>query len=444
VFALAWLIFAQPVLVHEVLYDRAGGEDRATALGLAPDGTAFLTGYSFAETTDFDAVTIAVDTAGRIVWTGRYGSSLHSEDRAWAMAVDSSGNPTVVGGSIADFEQGWDFIALRYQPGGEVGWLRRYDSPAHSDDKPTAVAVLPDGRMVLAGSSKNRPGADSTHGVGRTDWDAFVVWTDSLGETLMTRRFDIERKDDYGTELAVDDSGNYYVCGKGVYGKSGNSAFLVRYDRQGKALWQQLLPAKGAGSMAQGVLVAAAQRLFVFGSAYQSGRSFDYLAAGFGPDGRRLWQWTMDGARGVDIAQAAVSGADSGLVITGQSTGRGTSFDVLTIRLSTDGETLWTRRYSGAQGREDRGWCVERVPGGYVVGATSVGPTGQPDLLLIGYSDVGSELWTWRYSGGGAGETRPVAMKWDQRRGRLLVAGYTNRPETGFDYMLLQIKVPGF
>jgi len=454
VFALAWFLIAQPALVHEVFYDRVGLEDRATALGLGDDGTVFLTGYSFSETTDFDVVTLAVDTARKVVWTRRYGSSLHCEDRAWALAMDSSGCPIAVGGSIGDFAQGWDIIALKYRPNGDSVWFRRYGSPAHSDDKPVAAAVMRDGRMVLAGSSRWKPDAATVREgeivdrkseiVDRSDWDAFTIWTDSLGETLCTRRFDIERKDDYGTGLALDDSGNCYIAGKGVFGKSGTSAFLLKYDRLGFLLWQQLVPGKGPGSMAQGVIATGAGQVVLYGSAYETGRSFDYMASGFHPDGRKRWQWTLDGAKGVDIAQAAVLGPDSGAFITGQSTGQGTSFDVLTVRLSPTGETLWTRRYNGPTSGEDRGWCIERVPGGCVIGATSVGPSGQPDLVLIGYSDAGEKLWTWRYSGGGAGETRPVAMKWDGVRKRLLVAGHTNRPETGFDYLLLEMEIPRF
>ncbi len=437
---LVLLVCAQPVAVHQVSWDGgSGGEDRAAALAVAPNGTAFLTGYSFAESTDFDVVTLAVDTGGRVAWSRRYGSSLRCEDRGWSLVVDAAGGPVAAGGSIADFEQGWDFIALKYGPDGYSAWFRRYDSPQHSDDKPAAVTVGRDGGTVMTGASRMRDTLSS-----RTDWDAYTVWTDSLGETLCTRRFDVELQDDYGTGLALDDSGNCYVSGRGVFGKSGNSAFLLKYNHDGELLWQQLVPGKGPGSMAQGVLAGKERGAVLYGSTYETGRSFDYLASGFGPDGKRLWRWTMDGAKGVDIAQAAVPGPDSGLFITGQSTGKGTSFDVLTVRLSASGETLWTRRYNGPESSEDRGWCIERVPGGCVVGATSVGPTGQPELLLVGYSDAGRELWDWRYSGGGAGETRPVAVKWDAARNRLLVAGYTNRPETGYDYLLLETSVQGF
>ncbi len=129
---------------------------------------------------------------------------------------------------------------------------------------------------------------------------------------------------------------------------------------------------------------------------------------------------------------------------TGQSPGRGgvhagTSFDVLTVRYSNQGETLWTRRYDGPQNDADRGWCIAAGPDGeVVVGATSVGAGGYPDMVLVCYSETGAELWRYRYAG--EGETRPVALDWTGSR--LLVAGYTRTRETGRDYLLLRLE-PG-
>jgi hypothetical protein len=146
----------------------------------------------------------------------------------------------------------------------------------------------------------------------------------------------------------------------------------------------------------------------------------------------------LDGAGSVDIARAACLDARGNLVVTGQSTGRGSSFDVLTVRYSDRGETLWTRRYDGPRGDADRGWCITAGPNGeVVVGATSVGAGGYPDLVLVCYSETGAELWRYRYVG--EGETRPVALGWTGSR--LLVAGYTRTRETGCDYLLLRFEL---
>jgi len=60
-------------------------------------------------------------------------------------------------------------------------------------------------------------------------------------------------------------------------------------------------------------------------------------------------------------------------LLTGQSTGRGTSIDILTVKLGPEGDTIWTRRWNGAQNQADRGWCITADARGRVyVGGTTV------------------------------------------------------------------------
>jgi hypothetical protein len=263
----------------------------------------------------------------------------------------------------------------------------------------------------------------------------------SGGDTAWTRRFDGgSRRDDRGDAVTVDRAGNCYVAGRTTAGSAGTDVLLLSYDPQGRLRWRRTLAGRPRGSdLASGVLVDRAGRPLVFGALHRRVTGFDYLVACFHPDGRPAWKHVLDGAGSVDIARAACLDARGNLTVTGQSTGRGSSFDVLTVRYSDRGETLWTRRYDGPQGDADRGWCVAAGPAGeVVVGATSVGAGGYPDLVLVCYSETGAELWRYRYVG--EGETRPVALGWTGSR--LLVAGYTRTRETGCDYLLLRFE-PG-
>ncbi len=432
-----------PVLVREVVWDGpAHREDKCTGMVLRPDGSVCLAGYSMDKVTDFDFAVIGIDTAGEIAWEQHYGAPLGCEDRPWCLALDSTGAAIAAGGSIADFDYGWDFLLVKYLENGDTAWLRRLDFPAHSDDKPAGIAVGPGDDVFVTGRSRARPDSGS-----RSHWDIATVRYSVDGDTVWTRTFDGPvHGDDQGTAIAVDVHGNSYIAGKATLNPPGTDIVLLKYGPGGEPLWQRALRSEGPGSnLAQAVLLDSTGRCYLLGALYNRGSSFDYATACFSAEGEQVWLRTHDGASSVDIPQAACFDSAGNIVVTGQSTGRGSSFDILTVCYSVQGDTLWTRRYDGPQNSADRGWCITPGPeGGVIVGGSSVGPNGYPDLVLVCYSDDGEELWTYRFSGGGTGETRPVALSWDRRPGetaRLLVGGFVKRPGgTGFDYLLLQLE----
>jgi hypothetical protein len=123
------------------------------------------------------------------------------------------------------------------------------------------------------------------------------------------------------------------------------------------------------------------------------------------------------------------------------------SFDIATVKYSSTGERVWARRYNSTRNDADRGSCVvadrqDRV----IVGGNSVGATGFPDMVLLGYSAEGDTLWTFTHAGTGPGESKPVIIlpapgnsQLATRNSQLLVAGYENNADTGFDYLLMLV-----
>jgi hypothetical protein len=165
---------------------------------------------------------------------------------------------------------------------------------------------------------------------------------------------------------------------------------------------------------------------------------FDYLVAAFDTAGNRRWQDARDGAGSVDIAQAGCLDRDGNIIVTGGSAGRGSSVDILTVKYSPGGDTLWTRRWNGPASGEDRGVGVTGSDDGRVfVAGTSAGAGGRPELVLVGYSPGGELAASYRREGG---EARPAGLAFSG--GRLLVAGHARGATTGLDMLLLEFR-PG-
>lgn len=424
----------QPFVSWGAFYDGpAHEEDKATGLLVDSAGHCYLTGYSFGKETDFDFATVKFNSRGETLWTRRYGSPLNCEDRSWCSALDYEGNLIVCGGSIADMSHGWDFLVIKSRPDGETVWLRRLDFPEHGDDKPAGLAIAPDNSILIVGASR--------HQGRRRDWDIATVKLSPQGDTVWTRLFNGPASgDDYGLALAVDSGGNCYVTGKVVRSPPWTDIALLKFSPEGRLFWQKLLDGPGRMNDFPAGLVLDRSGGYLFGTVTGKGTGFDYFIARFTQNGKILWQRSYDGAHRGDFCQAGRLESAGNLTVTGQSTGQNSSFDIATLKFSSSGRLLWENRYNGPANGADRGYCVTEAGSDRVlVGGTSEGASGYPELVLVSLASAsGDSLWTFRYSGGGAGESRPVALR--VVGNRTLVAGWAFRPESGFDYLLLCLE----
>ena len=429
------------------------GEDRLAGLVTDTAGNCWVSGYSFGDTTDFDFATLRVSPQGKTIWTRRFGSPLKSEDRSWCLCRDSAGSIITAGGSIADYGVGWDFLLIKYDPAGDQVWLRRYDSPFHSDDKPVAIAVGPEDCLYIAGFSKHKPSRESP----RADCDVSLVKYSARGDTLWTRFYNGRAgRDDGAVGVAVDRAGNCYVAAKLTNRTPVTDIALLKYRTDGSLAWSRDIDGPGHSSdLPAAILLSdpplaprSSPRIYLVGSVTGAGTSFDYCASCFDTAGSLLWQQTYDGAGRVDVAAAACVDSAGNLLVTGQSTGRASSVDVATVKYAPSGKQLWVRRYNGRRNGADRGTCIAAgSQGRVIVGGSSVGATGFPDMVLLGYSPKGDTLWTFTLSGTGPGEARPVVIlpvpaqsPLVAHQSSFLVAGYENNTGTGFDYVLMLLE----
>src|SRR3954449_10675079 len=73
------------------------------------------------------------------LWTNRYDVGI--DDEAWAIAVDSNGSAFVTGSSYAGVGTCCDYVTIKYSSAGVSLWTRRYNGPGNSQDIARAIAV---------------------------------------------------------------------------------------------------------------------------------------------------------------------------------------------------------------------------------------------------------------------------------------------------------------
>ena len=194
-----------------------GSNDRDIASGVAVNSSdnVLVAGYAFgtlpgqSSAGGEDAFVRKYNSAGIEQWTRQFGTS--ASDGAWGVAVDSSGNAYVVGGTYGAFPGytnlgGDDAFLRKYNSAGVEQWTRQFGTP--TADEAYGVAVDSSGNVFVAGYTRGAfPGYTNLGG-----YDAFVRQYNSAGVEQRTRQFGTP-DDDIAFGVAVDSSGNVYVAG---------------------------------------------------------------------------------------------------------------------------------------------------------------------------------------------------------------------------------------
>ncbi|MEV4060737.1 alpha/beta hydrolase-fold protein [Nonomuraea dietziae] len=158
----------------------AGAADRLYGLAAAPDGGAYVTGYTKGDLAgpnrgDKDAVLARLAPDGRLAWTRQFGGS--GEDKAYGVAAGPSG-VHAVGSTTAGFEGaaplgGLDGWTAGYAPDGTLQWTSAVGGPG--EDRLNGVAVTTAGLAVVTGVSGGDLLAQAYTATGRRSWSATVA-----------------------------------------------------------------------------------------------------------------------------------------------------------------------------------------------------------------------------------------------------------------------------
>jgi DNA-binding beta-propeller fold protein YncE len=324
----------------------AHGDDVSTALVVTPDGSkVFVTGRTTTAAGDFDYATVAIDAAtGKRLWARRFDGPAHGDDRATALAITPDGTKLYVTGASVGYRGDHDFATIAYAVGdGEQLWVRRFDGPIGGEDQPNAVAVNPDGTAVyVTGRFKNESNGTPSDNIGT------VAYIASGGAEQWSNVYVGYAQDGSGEAraIAVSPDGQHIVV-TGPSSLTGPGAVnldytTISFSTAGLVQWIDHYdgPAKLADvSNAVAISPDGAKVFVTGGSATGTSAGEDYATTAIDmATGSRLWVRRNNGQwSGDDEAAAlAVSPDGSRVVVTGASGNvAGTGTDWSTLAYST-------------------------------------------------------------------------------------------------------------
>ena len=258
---------------------------------------------------------------------------------------------------------------------------------------------------------------------------------------------------DQANAITVDAGGNVYVTGYSGGSGSNWDYATIKYDSAGVLQWNQRY--NGPGNFYDIAYAITADDLgfiYVTGGSYGSGGNYDYLTIKYSSSGDTIWTRRYNGPKNaLDKAYSIVLDDTGNVYITGESEGltgtHGIFEDYATIKYSSSGEFQWVARYNGPAGDYDRANSITIDASGniYVTGISDGGSSGSGDphfdYASVKYNNAGEVQWVSRYNGSnGNDEAKSVEV---DMTGNVFVTGNSPSPSTDYDYVTIKYSSAG-
>ena len=304
-----------------------------------------------------------------------------SVDNAQAVAVQPDGKLVVAGYSNAGTN--YDFVVLRYTPDGSLDTTFDGDGKALVDfggnDNAYGLALLPDGKIAVVGVKD-----DYNFAVARLASDGSLDTTFNLNGKQVT---DFASSQDAAFDVAVQSDGKLVVCGE-----SGYDLALARYNVNGSldtsfGGGDGKVTSDFSGNSDRALALAIRDDGAIVVSGYSNtGSSVDFAVARYLENGTIDTTFGVNGmvtvdlsAGGIDTADGLVILAEGRILVGGQTNAAGTG-DFGMVRYRSDGSLdpyfgtggIVTTDFAGFS---DKGRAVALQPDGRLVVVGQTRPT---------------------------------------------------------------------
>ncbi len=219
-----------------------GTTDGDTARGIALDssGNAWITGSTFGNLGggsqgDYDVFIAKYDSTGNLLFSKNLGTS--GLEFSYRIAIDSSGNAWVTGFTTGDFgggnQGGNDAFIAKYDTSGTLLFSKNLGTSG--DDRAYGIALDSSGNAWITGGTSGNLG-----GGNQGSTDAFIAKYDPSGTLLFSKNLGTNSTDD-ARGIALDSSGNAWITGftSGNFGggnQGSGDAFIAKYNSAGTLL----------------------------------------------------------------------------------------------------------------------------------------------------------------------------------------------------------------
>jgi hypothetical protein len=254
-----------------------------------------------------------------------------------------------------------------------------------------------------------------------THYQVFLVKTNADGDTMWTKAFGGTGRDEGLAVQQTADSGYIVFANKPILGGVSWDVSLIRTDIYGDTLWTRSFGDSAYDLLNDGIQTTDSGFVFTGYTESLNTGSIDTWFVKTDTNGDTLWTRTFGGAQ-AEQGKAVQQTTDGGYIIAGYTASFGSgSPDFWLIKTDDSGDTLWTKAYGGSDW--DICYSVQQTSdGGYIATGSSASFSGEHDVWLIKTDTNGDTLWTKIFGGSEEDQGRSVKQTSDNG---YIIAGFT-------------------
>ncbi len=261
-------------------------------------------------------------------------------------------------------------------------WVSLYSFEEGSSERPTDMAVDASGNIYVCGWTWGSS----------AEYEFITLKYDPLGELLWSAG-PLESSGQ-PEALCLDESGNVYVIGRST--QNWGDIAIYKFNTNGDLLWEQYYDNTSSDG---GYDIGIGANGMIYAVGYSDS---DIISLQYNPEGELQWTATYNGSDdGTDIGKSLILDEASNVYVTGFSEsvgGVGSNRDITTIKYNADGIEQWVALYDGAGNSADEGYeiALDEQDNVYVLGYSN-DENYHPQFTTIKYNSGGNELWVNKY-----------------------------------------------
>jgi hypothetical protein len=365
---------------------------------------------------------------GNIDWVKTYGGSQEDFARSVIPTLDGNilvfGNSSSIDGDITDKNiEVSDYWLLKLNPEGSIIWSKTYGGSG--EDVGQKVIQTSDGGFAIVGYSKSDD-IDASNNEGQHD--NWILKLDNSGNILWEKSFGYAGHDHSYSVIETNDGGFFMTGFLDITASEGEGS-TVRNNRHGIGeFWCHKLDANGniewrnyfggtnndrSFDVVQandgGFVVTGFSESNDFDVSNSHG-SYDYWVIKINSVGEMVWEKSLGGTE-IDQGRSIIKTNDNAYIIAGNSFSTDGdismnfgSSDFLLVKLSDDGNIIWSKNYGGSQ--FDFATSINSSSDGYLVTGYSQsidndvkGNFGENDFWILKISEEGNLKWQRNFGG---------------------------------------------
>jgi len=167
-------------------------------------------------------VTLKYDRNGNLLWNRIFDSPIGAQDNAYALDVDDNSNIYVAGRTFTNYY--FDVLVVKYAPNGDTLWVKTYDGGNNSDDLGNSIMIDILGNAYTSGYSKS----DITY------FDFVTLKYNPGGEVLWTKKYTnplVTHGEDIVYGISIDNSNSIIISGTSQLGTNSYGITSIKYSQ---------------------------------------------------------------------------------------------------------------------------------------------------------------------------------------------------------------------